>query len=229
MNSVIAIDGVAGSGKSSTAREVARQLRFAYLDTGAYYRAATYYCMAQEVPFEDEISVYCAVMQLVSQTAYNAGITTALSPDEDYVLVDNVDVTTQIRQPDLTEKIHYISSNHEVRKLLVKLQQAIVQQYSESGIVLEGRDTTDVVAKDARVRILLTASSEVRALRRAKQIGLDAQEVEKLLERRDEIDAQTNQFHTPTDSEIVVLDTSELTVAQTSAKIIELYNRITVS
>jgi cytidylate kinase len=222
-NKVIAIDGPAGSGKSSTSKAVAKLLGYKFLDTGAMYRAATLYCMAQEVPLEDPISVHCAIMQLANETAEGMGIDISLDPEEFYMRLGGLDVTQDIRTPEVTENIHYISGNLDARPLIVQMQQDIVAEFEKSGIVLEGRDVTDVIAPHARVRILLTASNEVRARRRSVDTGLDQAEVLNSINKRDALDSEVNDFTAetlgPQNSGVILLDNSSLTLEQTVQKV----------
>ncbi|MDR0950154.1 MAG: (d)CMP kinase [Candidatus Ancillula sp.] len=225
MNKIIAIDGPAGSGKSSTSKAVAVKLGFAHLDTGAMYRAATVYCMNQQVPFEDPISVSCAILQMSAEKA----IEISVSPVDFYLVLGGVDVTKKIREPEVTKNIHFVSSNSEARQYIVQIQKELISKYNQEGIVVEGRDATDVLAPDARLRLILTASAEIRAKRRAAQIGhsaTDIQEIKKILEKieyRDKIDSQTNDFTNATNG-IIELDNSDMTFDETVDKIIELFD-----
>ncbi|MDR1862008.1 MAG: (d)CMP kinase [Candidatus Ancillula sp.] len=220
MNNVIAIDGGAGTGKSSTAKLLASRLHTKYLGTGLIYRAATYYCVLHEVPLEDEVSVYCAILQFVEEYQQGIGLKTDFDPDDVKFYYAGVEISSALRDLELTRKVQFVSSNLRARALLVKMQQDIVTEFHEQGIVLEGRDTTDVIAPDARVRVILTASSAVRAVRRAKDLGeLNVSEIEKKLQERDAKDAEVTSFEAPNDAGIHVIDTSNLTISEVVDKI----------
>jgi cytidylate kinase len=244
-NRIIAIDGPAGSGKSSTAKGVAQKLQFKYLDTGAMYRAVTLYCLLNEVPLQDSISVHCAVLQLISETTNNAlldsassdvntGLQIGTAVDEQKVMIAGVDVTAQIRTAEVSSNVKYISGNPDARALIVILQQKITEELMGEGLVLEGRDVTDVIAPNASVKVLMTASAEVRARRRAQQLGSDSSaEVEKevlqKIVQRDEADSKTTNFQvedltTEEKRGIHILDTSELNLEQSINAVVDFYN-----
>lgn len=221
MNQIIAIDGPAGSGKSTTARALAKQLAFKYLDTGAFYRACTYYCLAQEVPLEDEVSVLCAAIQFADETGHGNGLEISLDPDVRSVKIAQQDVTDALRAPTLTSQVYHISSNRAVREIIVKMQQRYVEQFASSGIVLEGRDVTDVVAPQASVKVLLTASVEARAQRRSQESGEDASLVREKITTRDAKDSEVNSFMQAS-SGVHLVDNSNLSVDETIAQIVQL-------
>ncbi|GHT82696.1 cytidylate kinase [Actinomycetota bacterium] len=214
LEKVIAIDGPAGVGKSTVAREVAKRLGYSFLDTGSIYRAATQYCQLSDVPFEDEVSIYCAVLQFVHETNDGMGYQSAFSADDTTVEINGFDITKDIRTEELSQKVHYISSNLKARALIIKLQQDLVKQLNEVGVVLEGRDTTDVIAPSAKVKILLTASNEVRAKRRAQELSEDYQTIFDDLNTRDNKDSEVTNFADTTRTDVVVIDTTNLTIDQ---------------
>ena len=152
---IITIDGPAGVGKSSVAREVARRLGFHYLDTGAMYRAVTWLALQNGVdPADAE-----AVERLAKEMEY--------STDGDRVLVGGQDVTTRIREPEVTRAVSTVADHPSVREHLVRLQRKIA---SKGDYVCEGRDQGSVVFPDAELKIFLTASPEERARRRWLQL-----------------------------------------------------------
>jgi GTP-binding protein len=222
-NHIIALDGPAGSGKSSTARLLAQKLNYKFLNTGAYYRVATLYCMLKNVELSDSSSVLNAVSALVGLRAED-GIEVSLDPNQQFTKLAGKDVSSQIATTAVTESIHYISSNTAVRHLLVKLQQEVVRKYASSGIVLEGRDTTDVIAPDASLKILLTASNQARAMRRARESGEDFKTTAQSITTRDLLDSNTTNFLNlqPDSADIVVLDNSNLTLEETVEQILTL-------
>ncbi len=234
-NRVIAIDGPASSGKSSTARLLAQRLNYKFLDTGAYYRIATLHCMRNNIELRAPNSVLSAVSCLVKSSekevvaenlsvGLHTGFGVSLDPNLQLAKLASQNVTAQIRTEAVTKCVHHISSNAGVRRILIELQQKIVDDYARSGIVLEGRDTTDVVAPNAALKILLTANNEVRALRRAKQSGEDVKITAKSIAVRDSLDLNTTNFlkTSAVNSDIVVIDNSNLTIYETVQKILNL-------
>ncbi len=152
---IITIDGPAGVGKSSVAREVARRLGFQYLDTGAMYRAVTWLALQNGVdPADAE-----AVERLAREMDY--------STDGERVLVNGQDVTSRIRDPEVTRAVSTVADHPGVREHLVRLQREIA---SRGDYVCEGRDQGSVVFPDAELKIFLTASPEERAKRRWLQL-----------------------------------------------------------
>lgn len=161
---VIAIDGPAGSGKSSVSRAVATQLGYAYLDTGAMYRAMAWAVLAAGVDPHDSESVV--------SIAHSVNLVSGTNPKAPTIAVDGRDVSEDIRHSDVTGAVSAVSAIPEVRELLVSAQRAAVAAH-QAGIVVEGRDIGTVVLPNADAKIFLTAAPEVRAARRAQQ---DAQE-----------------------------------------------------
>jgi len=172
---VVAIDGPAGSGKSTVAREVAHATGLAYLDTGAMYRAIAWGVMQRDIDPAD----WPVVDDVLPQIAISVG--------RDAVLVDGTDATREIRSPEVTRNVSAVAANPAVRAMMVGLQrQWIIEQ---GGGVLEGRDIGTVVAPDAAVKVFLTASPRERARRRAAEFGGDVDAVEAELIRRDQADS----------------------------------------
>lgn len=159
---VIAMDGPSGSGKSSASKGVARALGLRYLDTGAMYRAMTWWMLANGVPVEDA--------DAVAARAAEPAIASGTDPDAPTITVDGTDVSAPIRTREVTNAVSAVSSVPAVRARLVELQREII---GAGGIVVEGRDIGTVVAPDAPVKVYLTASEEARAARRAKDLATD--------------------------------------------------------
>lgn len=176
---VIAIDGPAGSGKSTVGRRLAAQLDLDYLDTGAMYRAVTFAIIRDDVDPDD--------VDAVAETARTVDV----ELDGGRVLVDGVDVTTAIRTPEITGAVSRVAANPGVRRELVERQRTWAR--SRGGAVLEGRDIGTVVFPDATLKVYLTASPAVRAARRAKEMGIDdptaIATIEADIARRDEADS----------------------------------------
>lgn len=158
---VIAIDGPSGSGKSSVSRQVAAVLDMGYLDTGAMYRSVAWWCQYKNVDFSDESAIVACVKDV--EIKVNA------VPHAPRFFVGGMDVKDVIRQPSISNIVSSVSTIPAVREVLISAQRAIIEEAKASGrgIVVEGRDITTVVAPDAAVRILLTASEEVRLQRRS--------------------------------------------------------------
>jgi cytidylate kinase len=178
---VVAVDGPSGSGKSSTARGVARELGYRYLDTGAMYRAMTWWMLKQGVDVKDQDAVAAGASVPV--------LAVSTDPDVPRVEVDGHDVTREIREPVVTRAVSAVSAVKEVRARLVQVQQAAM---AGGGIVVEGRDIGTVVAPDAPVKVYLVASTKARAARRAADLAHHAVSVEDTgasLERRDAMDS----------------------------------------
>jgi cytidylate kinase len=199
---VVAIDGPSGSGKSSVSREVARRLRLAYLDTGAMYRALTWYCLDHGTDLEDRAAV--------EQAAEELPLEISTSPLEEYVRVDGADVTQAIREPNISAAVSAVATTLGARTELIRRQRDLIEQHHRR-IVVEGRDITTVVAPGAEVRMLLTASEEARLRRRGLQLGgtQNDQELAAQVTHRDAKDATVVNFTQAADG-VVTLDSSDL-------------------
>ncbi|WP_411286166.1 (d)CMP kinase [Lapillicoccus sp.] len=205
---VVAIDGPSGSGKSSVSRAVARELGVGYLDTGAMYRAVTWWCLERGIDLEDERSVSAAAQALPLEIGSD--------PSAPTVVVGGVDVVEAIRETRISAAVSQVATNLGVRAILRLRQRALITETAEEkgGCVVEGRDITTVVAPDADVRILLTASEEARLARRATELHgeADAQAMAATHDqvvRRDRDDSTVSQFTSAADG-VVTVDTSHL-------------------
>lgn len=213
---VVAIDGPSGSGKSSVSKEVARRFNLAYLDTGAMYRAVTWWCLRTRVDLTDA--------QAVTQAARTVPLEMGTDPNGERITVDGQDVRSQIRGNDVTDNVSAIATTVEAREVLVALQRQMIAD-SGARMVVEGRDITTVVAPDATVRILLTASEEARMARRGKQLGAAASSnLKNQVVGRDAKDSTVVNFTEAQDG-VVLLDSSELTMEQTVQGVIDLVIR----
>jgi cytidylate kinase len=197
---VIAIDGPAGAGKSSVAREVARELGFAYLDTGAMYRAAA----------------LAALRRGVAPADIAALVHIDLS---DGVMLDGEDVTDLIRSPEVTDAASRAAAEPAVRAALVAEQRRLL---SAGDWVADGRDIGTVVAPDAAVKVFLTASPEERARRRAAERGSDASAVLAEQLARDERDSTRAASPLEAAPDAVVLDTTALPLDEVVARVVAL-------
>ena len=178
-NVVVAIDGTSGSGKSSTSRGVAIRLGLRYLDTGAMFRAMTWYLLQQGVDVHDP----AAVAELCGEPLIESGT----DPVDPTISVDGTDVAVAIRLPDVTSAVSPVSAVPEVRARLLELQRELI---GDGGIVVEGRDIGSVVWPQAEVKVYLTADPSARALRRsAEEGGSEVTTTEQSLLDRDRIDS----------------------------------------
>jgi cytidylate kinase len=180
---VVAIDGPSGSGKSSTSRGVARRLGMRYLDTGALYRAMTWWMLRHDVPVDDPAAVAARCTEPL--------IVTGTDPLDPTISVDGTDVAAAIRTPEVTGAVSPVSAVPAVRARLLVLQRDTIAQAADGpGMVVEGRDIGSVVAPDADVKVFLTADAGARAARRtAEQGGGDVRATETSLLARDRIDS----------------------------------------
>jgi cytidylate kinase len=211
---VVAIDGPAGSGKSSVSRAAARTLGFDYLDTGAAYRALAWSCIAQGVDTSDARTV----IELLPNFDYEIGI----DPDNYFVRVDELDVTDDIREPEVSGVVSSVAIIPEVRAFMVGLFREVIGESEKPGIIVEGRDITTVVAPDADVRILLTASEDVRIGRRSAELhGESTESTARQLASRDAQDSKVVDFMNAADG-VTTLDSTDLDFDQTVAAVVAL-------
>jgi cytidylate kinase len=221
---VVAVDGPSGSGKSSVSREVARRLRLEYLDTGAMYRAACWSCLAAGIDLGDQPAVAAHVrdMDLVMGT----------DPEGPWVTVGGRDVSAEIRETRISSAVSAVATNLDVRAELRDRQRAIIdaaRRGPRGGCVAEGRDITTVVAPDADVRLLLTASEDARLARRARDVHGTADDAaieatrDQVL-RRDADDSTVSSFHVAADG-VVLIDSSVLDFEQTVAAVLAAVSR----
>lgn len=208
MGVIIAIDGPAGSGKSTIARAVAETLGFVYLDTGAMYRAVTFAVLARGLdPSQGDA---------VTEVARDVRI--ELGPP---VLVEGVDATTAIRGPEVTAAVSAVAAHAGVRTEMVRRQRALVAPLD--GVVVEGRDITTVVFPDAEVKVFLTASEDERAERRALQDSEpDAGAVARAMARRDRLDSTREASPLRVADAAVVLDTTGSTIDEVVEEVLGL-------
>ncbi|GHD08899.1 (d)CMP kinase [Zhihengliuella salsuginis] len=209
---VVAIDGPSGSGKSSVAKEAARRLDAAYLDTGAMYRAVTWHCLDAGTDLSDAAAV--------AQAVRDADLDISTDPGTERVLIHGTDVTATIREQFVSESVSAVATNLEARAELVRRQRELIGEHAR--IVAEGRDITTVVAPDAQTRILLTASEEARMRRRGLQLGqVDGAALKRQVVERDAKDSTVSNFTTATDG-VYTLDSSDLDFEQTVEAVISL-------
>ena len=204
---VVAIDGPAGSGKSSVSKQVARRLGYGFLDTGAAYRALAWLALERGTDTSDSTSV----VDVMGDFDYAI----SLNPDEHWVRVGETDVTQAIREPRVSEAVSGVARVPAVRQAVNVLFRSMVASSGRPGVVVEGRDITTVVAPDAPVRILLTAAPEVRAARRSAELSSqDAAAVAAALHKRDASDSTVVDFLTAAPG-VEVVDSTHLDFDQT--------------
>lgn len=211
---LVAIDGPAGSGKSSVSKQVARELGFGYLDTGAAYRALAW--AVQHLPgFQLE---ELAAKDLVAEFDYQI----SLNPDEYWVRVGDTDLTSAIRTSAVAESVSAVARIPEVRSYMKALTRTLVADSPLPGVVVEGRDITTVVAPDAEIKILLTASEEVRLKRRSAELSESAAaSVARQVTERDASDSKVVDFMTPAPG-VQLVDTSDLNFNQSVSAVLAL-------
>ena len=226
---VIAIDGPSGSGKSTVSRQVATRLGLAYLDTGAMYRAATWWCLERGVALDDGAAVADEVAALP--------LVMGVDPAAPGVHVGGRDIAEAIRSTEISTSVSAVATNLAVRRELVRRQRAAIAAEAAPGsfsagrgVVAEGRDITTVVAPDADVRVLLTASEHARLARRARDVhGTDdaaavAATRDQVL-RRDADDSTVVEFQVAADG-VVTVDSSDLDLAQTVQAVLDVVERV---
>lgn len=213
---VVAIDGPAGSGKSTTAKLVAARLGYRYLDTGAMYRALTWAALQRGISPSDGATL--------ADMAARMTIDFETHKDTNRVFLDGTEVTREIRTPEVTKHVSEVSAHRGVRTAMVEKQKAMGK---EGCIVAEGRDTTTVVFPNADLKVYLVASVRERAKRRLDdlvRLGVRSSVDEQVadLERRDRYDS--NREHSPLTraSDAHQIDTTDLTIEQQVDRIIEL-------
>jgi cytidylate kinase len=211
---VVALDGPAGSGKSSVSKAAARSLGYDYLDTGAAYRALAWHCLEVGVDTLDPDDI----VEELPRFEYTIGT----DPDDYFVRVGADVITEDIREPRVTHIVSAVARVPAVRQHLVELFRSIIAASAKPGIIVEGRDITTVVAPDAQVRILLTASEEARMGRRSAELaGIDASVTAKALTDRDAQDSRVVDFMNAADG-VTTIDSTNLDFDQTVAAVVSL-------
>ena len=197
----MAVDGPSGSGKSSASRGVARALGLRYLDTGAMYRALTWWLMSVRADTADE--------ELVAGLAAEPLIEVSTDPDDPWTRVNGTDVSREIRTSEVSAQVSAVARVPAVRQHLIGEQRAIIRAVA-GGIVAEGRDIGTVVAPQAPLKVFLTADSDARAERRAAQQGAAVTVTQVDQARRDRLDAAQSQKA----ADAVLLDATDRTLAE---------------
>ena len=214
---MIAVDGPSGSGKSTAARGVADRLGLRYLDTGAMYRAMTWWMLCNGVDVDDP--------QAVAQACGGPQIVAGTNSHAPTITVDGTDVAVPIRSREVTNAVSAVSAVPQVRARLVDLQRAAI---GAGGIVVEGRDIGTTVAPNAAVKVYLTASAKARAIRRSAELDgsttVDVTRAE--MARRDHLDSTRATTPLAVAHDAVKLDTTELDLTQVIDAIVALANEV---
>ncbi len=220
----IAIDGPSGSGKSSVSKAVARSLGIGYLDTGAMYRALAWWCLDRGMALTDAAAVARAAVDLPLEMGTD--------PTDPHVGVGGRRVDLEIRTTEVSTQVSAVATNLEVRAEMRRRQRELMDRIATEtgGVVAEGRDITTVVAPDARVRVLLTASEEARLRRRSTELhgGADPTSVAATRDqviRRDRDDSTVSQFTVAADG-VVLVDTSELSFDDSVAAVLSVIHEM---
>ena len=212
----IAIDGPAAAGKSTVAKKIAEILGYTYIDTGAMYRAFTWYAMEKGVDCQNE----AACVALIPE------VTIKLRPNG-IVLCNDIDITREIREPRVSGNVSYIASYKDIRLFLVEQQRKMAAKHS---VIMDGRDIGTYVLPDADVKIFQIASVETRAVRRydeniVKGIPCTLEEIENDVRKRDYIDSHRDFAPLKCAPDAITLDTSFMTVEEVVNAIIDIINR----
>lgn len=212
---IVAIDGPSGTGKSSTSKAVAAKLGLSYLDTGAQYRAITWWMLSNGIDVNDPAAV--------ADTAGKAVVVSGTDPLDPQISVDGVDVTGPIRSQEVTAAVSAVSAVPEVRTRMVEFQRAAAAA-ATAGIVVEGRDIGTTVLPDATAKIFLTASAAVRAARRSTELNgtVSVAATQEALTRRDAADSGRTTSPLAKAADAVEVDTSELTLDQVVDQVVAL-------
>jgi len=217
MSEFIAIDGPAGSGKSSVSKAVARALGYGYLDTGAAYRALAWHVLDRGADTDDVDAV------LAAASAFDVRL--GLDPDDRTIVSGDTEITDAIREPRVSDAVSGVARVPAVREQVNIFFRSLVASAPYPAVIVEGRDITTVVAPDAAVRILLTAAPEVRAARRAGELTSEnAAVVAEALHKRDASDSAVVDFLNAADG-VEVVDSTDLDFTQTIDAVLSVIER----
>lgn len=222
----VAIDGPAGSGKSTTARLLASQFAFMYVDSGAIYRSVTLAAIRNGLLGEGSIDV-AALMKCFDSFDISISIPSE-NPNQTKVILNGEDISTAIRTAAVNEAVGTIAAIKEVREAVAKVQHRLITSEKEAGVVMDGRDIGTVIIPDAEVKIFLIASPKVRAQRRFAEV-CGSQSYESILESITTRDRQdTAREHSPLvrAADAIEIDTSNLTIDDQVKEIAALITRV---
>lgn len=212
---IIAIDGPAGSGKSTSAKLIAKKLGYLYIDTGAMYRAVTFLALENRAISDESRIIELAGKSKIELVSNNGEV---------LVFLNDKNVSGEIRSPEVNAHVSDVSKISKVRKLLVEKQRAMSEK--ENGVVMEGRDIGTVVFPNADVKIFLTASLDIRADRRAREYNQNGSEValadiKNNLSNRDKIDSSRNDSPLTKAKDAVEVNTTNVTIYEQVNLILE--------
>lgn len=211
----VAVDGPSGSGKSTAARGVAQRLGWNYVDTGAMYRALTWWLIQQGVDAQDAAEV--------GRRVHEPLLDISVDPSQPAVYVNGQEVSQEIRDPLVTSSVSAVSAVRAVRDRLVSVQRGIMER---GPVVVEGRDIGTVVAPDAIVKIFLIASTEARAQRRAAEWaashGISVENTAEMLDHRDRLDSTRELSPLTQADDAVLIDSTTMEIEQVIERIVDL-------
>lgn len=219
---VLAIDGNSGCGKSSTAKVIAKKLKYIYIDTGAMYRAVTLFFIENKIDLKNDQDVEGALKQIDISFEYNMETT------KNETFLNGKNVENEIRQMQVSNLVSPVSEISRVRRKLVEQQRVLGK---EEGVVMDGRDIGTVVFPDAELKIFMTASLEVRAFRRQKELKekgtkVRLESVIENLRNRDHIDSSRDDSPLKKAEGAYEIDTSNLTFDEQVQQILKLVNKV---
>lgn len=202
----IAIDGPAAAGKSTVAKKIAKKLKYTYIDTGAMYRTITLAALNRKVDYEDE--------NALKDIANEVTITFENDEEGQKVFLNNVDVTKEIRNKEVTNNVSIVAKHRSVRTILVNKQRELAKN---GNVVMDGRDIGTFVLPDAEVKIFLVASVEERAMRRHKENLLngfesDLEQLKEEIRERDRIDSEREMAPLVKAEDAIEVDTTNMTI-----------------
>lgn len=213
---VVAIDGPAAAGKSTVAKMVAKKIGATYIDTGAMYRALTYFALSQNIDPKDESAVVSLLPKLKLDIK-----------EDERIFLNGTDVTKQIRSIEVNDNVSYVASYKDIRLALVDIQRKMSESIS---VVMDGRDIGTYVLPNADIKIFQVASVGTRALRRYKEniskgIQCELEDIEIGLKKRDHIDSTRTFAPLKPADDSIVLDTSNLSIEEAVDAVIEIIKK----
>ncbi|WP_338793018.1 (d)CMP kinase [Bernardetia sp. Wsw4-3y2] len=219
-NIIIAIDGYSGCGKSSTAKTVASRLSYAYIDTGAMYRAVTLYFYRHRIEHTDKEQVRKALTSILLEFKFDE------ETKSSHIFLNGENVESLIRQMHISERVSQVSTIAEVRHFLVAQQRLMG---NNKGIVMDGRDIGTVVFPNAELKVFMTAQVATRALRRQKELeglgqNVELSEIINNLEKRDLIDSTRQESPLRKADDAIEIDTTNLEFEEQVERVLELMN-----
>ena len=215
----IAIDGPAGAGKSTIAKEIARNLGFMYVDTGAMYRAIAWHLLRSQIPAEDTNAVEASLADITIRITYSGG--------EQQIILNGENITGQLRQEEVGNMASKSAANPKVRAKLLQLQRDLAR---ENDVVMDGRDIGTFVLPEADVKIYLTASVEERAKRRyleleAKGMTADLEKIKEDIRTRDYQDMNRSIAPLKKAEDALVVDSSKMTIPEVRDCIVDAFQQ----